>query len=98
MFIEFLQVFLPIIIYILLIVFITVAIILGIKLIKTMDKVDHMVASVSDKVDSLNGVFHVIDFATDKVTDITDKVVDTITGLFDRIIHKKSNKIKEEED
>jgi hypothetical protein len=53
--------------------------------------------SSSDKVDSLNGIFHVIDFATDKVSDFTTKVVDKIVGTFSRLMHRKSN-IEEEED
>lgn len=92
MFLEFLQVFLPIVIYILLIVFLIIGIIIGIKLIGLMDNVERIVSSVGDKLESLNGIFNVIDFATDKLTLVTDKVVDALTGFISKLIHKKSKK------
>ena len=60
-----------------------------------MDKVDKIVGSVSDKLESLNGIFHLIDFATDHVTDMTDRAVERISGIISRFIHKH-NKRKEE--
>ena len=94
---EFLQVFLPILIYILLIVALIVLIVIGFKVSALLDKINHVADSVSDKIDTLNKLFRVIDIATDKVNDITTKVVDTIVGGLSHIIHRKSNK-KESED
>lgn|SRR5574344_1584093 len=98
MFVEFLQVYLPIVIYILLIVILIVGIILVYKAIKTMDKVDKIVGSVSDKVESLNGLFNLIDFATDKVTGMTDRIVDFLSNIVTKIIHKKKNKVERKEE
>lgn len=96
MFIEYLQVLLPIIIYILLIVILSVGIVLAIKAVQTMNKVDKIVTSVSEKIESLNGLFHIIDFATDKFTGLTDRVVDMISGLFTKVLHKNKNRKEEE--
>ncbi len=90
--------FLPIIIYILLIIILVIGIILGIKSIITINKVEKVVDDVNEKVESLNGLFHIIDFTTDKIVSITDRVVDTVSSLASKIFfRKRSEKIKEEE-
>ena len=91
MFVEFLQVFLPLVVYILLIIILVVGIIIGLKTIKTLDKLDQVVDDVSKKVSSLNGIFSVIDLTTDKIVSITDRVVEMASGIIGKIF-KKSNK------
>lgn len=95
---EFFQVYLPIIVYILLIILLVIGIILGVRLINAMDKVDNLIDNVQGKVDSLNGLFNVIDFATDKISAFSDRTVDVLSGLLSKIGRKKRPKIKEEED
>ena len=101
---ELLQAILPIVIYFLLIIMLVIGIILGIKFIKTMNKVEKVVDDVSEKVESLNGFFHIMDFATDKLVAITDTVVDKISMLISRLFFGKSEsepepkkKVKKEE-
>ena len=99
--IEFLGSVLPIIIYVLLIIILIVGIILGIKTITTMGKVEKVVDNVSDKVESLNGIFSIIDFTTDKLALITDKVVDSVSGVISKLFKKKTKQVstkKEEEE
>lgn len=98
MFVEFLQVFLPIIINILLVALLVVAIIIGFKTIDMMDKMNHVVDSVSNKVDSLNGVFRAIDFATDKFNELTNKMVEGIVSGVGHIFKRKNKKSKLEEE
>ena len=88
--------FLPIIIYILLIILLIIGIILGIKSIITINKVEKVVDDVNEKVESLNGLFQLVDFTTDKLVSITDKVVDGISSLASRLFFKKK-KNKEED-
>ncbi len=91
--------FLPIIIYILLIILLIVGIILGIKSIITINKVEKVVDDVNEKVESLNGLFQIVDFTADKLVSITDKVVDGVSALASRLfLKKKKNKKEEEED
>lgn len=97
---EFLQEFLPIVIYILLIIILIIGIILGIKSIITLNKVERVVDDVNEKVQTLNGFFHIIDYTTDKIALATDKVVDGISNFVGRIFLNKKNKhndVKEDE-
>lgn len=96
--VVFLQTFLPIIIYFLLIIMLVVGIVLGIKAINTMNKVEQVVDDVNKKVESLNGFFHIIDFTTDKIVSITDTIVNKITLLITKIFTKKEKKEKGKED
>ena len=85
---------LPVILYVLGAILLVVLIILGIKLIIMTDKINTTVDNINAKVESLNGFFSVIDFTTNKLATITDKVTDGITFLISKIFKKK----KEEED
>jgi len=96
-FIEAMQVSLPLLLYLAGIILLVVLIILCLKLIRTMDKLDRIVDDVDRKVKSLNGIFNVIDFCSDKITSITNKFVDKISNLVMGIGKRKYNK-KEEED
>lgn len=86
---EFWLSFLPLVIYLLLIALLIIGIILGIKTIITMGKVEKVVDSVNEKVESLNSIFSIIDFTTDKIASFTDKAVDFASNLFSKIWFKK---------
>ena len=86
---EFWLSFLPIVIYLLLIALLTIGIILGIKTIITMNKLE--------KVESLNSIFSIIDFTTDKIASFTDKVVEVTGNLFSKILFRKKGKDKVDE-
>ena len=88
---------LPIIIYFLLIIILIIGIILGIKSIRTLGKVEKVVDDVNDKVQSLNGFFNLIDFTTDKIVGFTDKIVDGITFLGSKLFFRNKRKKKNEE-
>lgn len=89
---------LPVVIYLLLIVLLVVVIVIGIKLIFTMNKVDLLLDDVTKKVHSLDRVFNLIDYTTDKVTMISDTVVNFITSKLKRIIKFKKNDEEDEDD
>lgn len=90
--------FLPIIIYILLIIILIIGIILGIKSIITIKKVEKVVDDVNEKVESLNGLFHIVDFTTDKIVMLTDKVVDGLSGFASKLFFRKKTKSNEKEE
>ncbi len=96
--ISFLQTFLPIVIYFLLIILLIVGIILGVRSIQTLNKIDKVVDDVNDKVQTLNGFFNLIDFTTDKIVSITDRVVDGVSGLIGRVFKHRHKKSDEEEE
>jgi len=88
---------LPIILYILGSILLAVLIVLGIKLIVTMDKIQAAVDNINTKVESLNGLFSIIDFTTDKLANISDKVVETITSFIRKIFYRKKEESEEDE-
>ena len=71
---SFLAEFLPIVIYVLLIIVLLIGIILAIKFLITLEKIDRVVDNVNDKVRALDGLFHIIDTTTDRIVLVTDKV------------------------
>lgn len=92
--------FLPIIIYLLLIVILIVGIIIGIRLINTLNRVDKVVDDANKKLESLDGIFSLFDFVTDKISLLSDKLVDGISDFFAKKVFKKRKKdvIEERED
>jgi len=95
--VEFWLNFLPIMIYLLLIALLTIGIILGIKTIITMEKIEKVVDNVNEKVESLNSIFSIIDFTTDKIASFTDKVVEVAGNLFSKVLFRKKRKDESEE-
>ena len=87
--------FLPALLYILGSILLVVLIILGIKLIITMNKIENVVDDINGKVKSLNGFFSVIDYTTDKLALLSDRFVDTITSLIKKIFVRKEKKDNE---
>ncbi len=97
-FVEILQLILPLLLYVAGFVLLVVLIIFCIKLIKTLNMIDSIMLDVEKKVKSLNGIFNVIDYFTDKISSITDIIVEKITNWVLRLKHKKYNKEEENED
>lgn len=86
---DFLMMVLPIILYVLGIVLVGILIIIGVKLIYTIDKTNDILDDVEKKAKSLNGVFEMVDNVTDSLSIISDTVVDGIVGLVSRIFKKR---------
>ena len=95
---EFWLSFLPLVIYILLIILLIVGIILGIKTIITMNKVEKVVDNVNEKVESLNSVFNLIDFTTDKIAAFTDRLVEVAGSIFSKLLFRNKNKKRKKDD
>ena len=93
---EFLSSFLPICLYIVAIVLLVILIILGLRVIKLLDKVDRVVDNVEGKINSFNGLFEVIDKATDGIATVGNSLFSSISKTINRVLKKKKN--NEEED
>ena len=87
--------FLEVMLYILSSILLVVLIILGIKLIITMNKIENVVDDINNKVKSLNGLFSIIDYATDKLAMISDRFVDIISAVIKKIFVRKEDKDNE---
>ena len=88
---------LPIILYILGSILLGILIVLGIKLINVMNKMEKVVDDINIKVSSLNGVFSIIDATTDKLALLSDRMVDGISLIIRKLFAKKNKKSKEKE-
>ena len=72
-----------------LIVLVIIFIILGIKLIKTLSRVEKTLDVVDDKLAKTDGMFSVFDKTGSFVDEISDKVIMLITNLIGKFINKK---------
>lgn len=95
---ESLSSILPIIIYMLLIIFLIVAIIIGIKLVFALNKIDALVDDVTAKVKTLDRVFKVIDFASDKITALGESIIASVGSVVGKVFKKKIKDMEEDED
>lgn len=88
---------LPIIIYFLLIILLVVLVILGVKSIITIDKADKMISNIKSKLESINGVFKVVDGVADKISSIGELIVDLISNALINLFqkNKKNNNTEE---
>jgi len=89
---------LPIMLYSLTIILVIVFIILGIKLIYTIDKANAILDDVEKKSKSLNGFFNVIDSVTDTLSILSDTVVSSVTSIIGKLVPKKRKKERNEDE
>lgn len=80
---------LPVILYILGSVLLVALIVLTIKLIITMNKIEKVVDNITVKVTALDELFNVVGSVTGKFARVTDKVVDNIALLVEKIFRGK---------
>lgn len=89
------EVGLPVLLYTFGIILLIVLIILGIRMIKILEKFEMVVDDISNKVSTLDGLFNAIERTTDGINSITSKVSYTMVNIFSKIFRKK-RKEKEE--
>lgn len=98
---EMLKEALPIVIYMLLIILLIVLIVFFIKAIYTVTKVNKIVDDVDGKIQTLNGAFALIDTITDKISSLSDYIVNIINEKLVKLFSRKRKKdydIEEEEE
>ena len=84
--------FFSIIFYILLIVLVVTLIVLVINANKTLGKLDRLVDDITVKSNKLNGVFTIIDGATDAVVGFSDSIVSFCTNAMGKVVNRKKEK------
>ena len=87
--------FLPILLYLLGITLLIILIILGIKLIHTVDKTNDLLDDAYNKSKSLDGVFDAIDSVTDTLSTVSDTIVGALTSVVGRVFNRGKKKRKE---
>ncbi|MGM9876524.1 MAG: hypothetical protein ACI310_04760 [Bacilli bacterium] len=83
---------LPVVLYILGAILLVALIVLTVKLTITVHKIDKIVDNITEKVTALDGVFSIVSAVSNKFTFITDKVVNIIYTLIEKITKRKENK------
>lgn len=81
--------FLLMLLYILGATLIVCLIILSIKLINTITRVNNILDDVDNKIAKLDKAFNIIDVVTDNMALISDKLVDGISNLIRKMFNKK---------
>lgn len=81
--------FLEIILYLSLIVLVIVWVVLGIRLIRTLKKIDIVIDDVNEKINKVDGVFNIIDKTTDYASSISDKIISVISNFISGKFKKK---------
>ena len=81
--------FLNLTLYVCLIILVIILIVLGIKLIKTLKKVDGVIDDVNIKMNKVDGVFDIIDRTTDYASSISDKIIGAISNFIGILLRKK---------
>ena len=87
---------LGIIIHIITIILLVIGVIIGIKLIGLLDYMHQVVENVEDKVNSLNGLFKVINSITTSVDLVGDKIVSIVSKLGNKIFKRKKEEDEDE--
>ena len=89
---DYLSELFPVILYFLLIILVIVLIILSIRVINTLKKVDIIVDDVNNKVNKLNGLFNVIDTATDTLSVLSNRIVSVVVNSIETLFNRKSKR------
>ncbi len=81
-----------VLVYVALIVFIISLIVLCIKLVGTLGKVDYLLDNITRKAESLNGLFNIIETTTSRFGAIGEAITNSLMGMVQKIFNKKSKK------
>ena len=90
--------FLQILLYVLGSILLLALIILTVKLIMSIDRVNAILDDIEDKMKTVDEVFAVVDKITDSVSLMSDRIVDGLASVVSKIFttKNKTKKIKEE--
>ena len=90
--------FLEILVYVLGTILLLTLIILTVKLILSVDRINAILDDVEDKMKTVDEVFSVIDRITDSFSTISDRIVDSLASIVSKLFttKKRRKKIKEE--
>ena len=78
-----------VILYLLGCILLIVLIVLGIKAIKTMGKVNNLIDDAQTKSNKINGLFDFVDSTTDFLNGFTDKIIGGVVGIINNLFDRK---------
>lgn len=86
---------LVILLYITLIVFVICLIVFVIKLMDTLNRANYLIDNLTKKAESLDSLFNVIDFTTNKFSMIGETISTYVLGFVKKIFSKKEREEEE---
>ena len=78
-----------VILYLLGCILLIALIILSIKALKTIGKINHLVDDVQENSDNINGIFDFVDSTTDFIYGFADHIIGGVAGLVTKLFEKK---------
>lgn len=88
--------FLTMIMYILGSILLIYLIILVVKMIHVVDKLNGVMDEVNDRITKFDRMFHFVDYFTDNMAIVSDKLVDGMSNLIRRIFYRKEKRKEED--
>lgn len=73
-------------------ILLVVLIVLGIKLINTIAKIDSLIDNIEQRVKKFDNMFNMVDIVTDSMAAVSDKLVDAITFCLRKLFLRKKEK------
>ena len=89
---EFLNAFLPILLYVVAIILIVVLIVIGLRIINILDKLDVLVDDVQEKVDTLNSAVALVKTTADGISNISNSVFYKFSSVASKVVNIFSKK------
>lgn len=89
---------LTIILLVVLIIFVITLIVLCIKLMNTLNKANYLIDNVTKKAETLDGVFNVIDIASNRLSGIGETVMSGVMSLTKKLFRGKKEREEEEDE
>ena len=87
---------LPILLYVELFALVVALIILVVKVINTLKKVDVILDDVNQKMVKVDGLFNIIDNMTDYAASLSDRIIGGITNMINLVFHRKKGRNNDE--
>ena len=90
--------FLPVLLYIALLVLVIVCIIFVLRLMKTLTKLDVILDDANRKMIKVDGLFTLIDTTTDYASNFSDKIISGISSGINFLLRRRKDDYDESED
>ena len=85
-----------VLVYLSLIAFLITLIVLCIKVMGTLSRADKLIDNITKKAESLDGVFEMIDYTTNKFGRVGETIVSGITSFVQKIFNRRGKREREE--
>ena len=71
-------------------------IVLVVKLINTVDRLNVVLDDINNRIGKFDNLFHIVDFFTDNMAIVSDKIVDGLSAIIRKIFNRNSKRKEED--